>query len=352
MITEATIRPHRPGAGLAPSTRAPRRSLERSGHRRMVRLFAELHSPAGKDRAGKTPGSLCTKPDASDKLSAVILNPDGICGQIAAEQQRMTTLRGGESWLRGDPDYLREEGETVGFGRKGFFLACIDRNLANELIRRHHYSRKVVVTSVLHLGIFGEGRLQGVLQFGFAMNVMSMAKIVAGTKVDEYLELNRMWLCDSLPRNSESRAIAYAMTLIRAVRPKIGWVQSFADDRCKRQGVVYQASNFLYCGEHTSPFWELDGEFYHNIHMTRRTNPGPRGIHLQANRHRAVRHLYRQFRYIYFLKAHFRKRLLLKVHPYPKHAEQDSMVSRPATSREGRVQIPGSAPFKFPSEAR
>ncbi len=173
----------------------------------MVRLLAELHSPAGEDRAGKTPGNLCTKPVSSGRLSAVILNSDGICSQIVAEQQRMTALCGGESWLRGDPDYLREDGVTVGFGKQGFFLACIDRSLANELIRRHHYSRKVVVTSVLHLGIFGDGKLQGVLQFGFAMNVMSMAKIVAGTKVDEYLELNRMWLCDSLPRNSESRPL-------------------------------------------------------------------------------------------------------------------------------------------------
>jgi len=40
--------------------------------------------------------------------------------------------------------------------------------------------------------------------------------------------------------------------------------------------------------------------------------------HLQANRHRATPHTFRQFRYLYFLHKSARSRLLLPVLPYPK----------------------------------
>ena len=54
-----------------------------------------------------------------------------------------------------------------------------------------------------------------------------------------------MWLSDDAPRNSESRAISYAVKYIRKACPSVVWIQSFADERCGGLGVVYQAANFL-----------------------------------------------------------------------------------------------------------
>lgn len=209
--------------------------------------------------------------------------------------------------------------EAIGFGEASFYVRTIDRQLANGIIIANHYSRRVYSASTLHLGVFIGGELLGVLQYGFAMNPASAGSVVAGTGMLEYLELNRMWLDDRAPRNSESRALAFSIRLIRRVRPQVKWIQSFADERCGLFGTVYQAAGFTYHGEHKGIFWELDGEFYHNSLATNsKTARSPRAAHLLANIDRAKRLELRQFRYLRFLKPRFAKGCRHPARPYPK----------------------------------
>lgn len=209
--------------------------------------------------------------------------------------------------------------EAIGFGEAAFYVAMLDRQIANGIIIANHYSGRVYRASTLHLGVWIGGELLGVLQYGFAMNPASASSVVAGTAMSEYLELNRMWLDDRAPRNSESRALAASIRLIRRVRPEVKWIQSFADERCGLFGTVYQAAGFTYHGEHRGIFWELDGEFYHNSLMTNSRSAGnPRASHLIANRDRATRHTLRQFRYLRFLKPRFAKACRHPVRPFPK----------------------------------
>lgn len=209
--------------------------------------------------------------------------------------------------------------ETIGFGEPDFYVRTIDRQVANGIIIANHYSRRVYRASTLHLGVYVAGVLQGVLQYGFAMNPASGGSVVTGTQMSEYLELNRMWLADAAPRNSESRALACSIRLIRRVRPAVKWIQSFADERCGLFGTVYQAAGFTFHGEHLGRFWELDGEWYHDSLMTNgRTATSPRAAHLRANRDRATRHLLRQFRYLRFLKPRFAKACRYPALPFPK----------------------------------
>ena len=100
------------------------------------------------------------------------------------------------------------------------------------------------------------------------MNPASGASVVSGTSIENFLELNRMWLDDKAGRNSESQAISCSIKYIKHRYPRVKWIQSFADERCHCFGIVYQAASFKYYGEHTNVFWELDGEFYHNVNMT------------------------------------------------------------------------------------
>lgn len=220
---------------------------------------------------------------------------------------------------------------AVGFGDEAFAVKEIDRGLANAIIVKNHYSRKFYAASYIHLGVFIEGELVGVLQFGYAMNPASQASVVADTAIDEYLELNRMWLDDCAPRNSESRALSFALKIIRASYPKIKWVQSFADERCGLGGIVYQACNFRYYGEHRATFWELDGEVYHNSLMTRDARLSKSAANIQANKARAVAYDLRQFRYLYFMKPRFAKKCLHTEKPYPKIAArpEDERASSP-----------------------
>lgn len=225
------------------------------------------------------------------------------------------------------PTYRMADGRVIGFGTNDFYVEEIPRPIATGMIRALHYSGTHVNNGRIHLGVF-QGKTQkhivGVLQLGYAMNPRSQEKVVANTAVDEYLELNRMWMSEEAPRNSESRAIAYAFKYLRRAYPKIAWVQSFADERCGRLGVVYQAANFLYLGYHWTTFYWLDGVWYHEVNMTAIKRGGLRGQYLRANRHRAEAHRFRQFRYIYFLKTRARRNLRLKVRPYPKPANDNT----------------------------
>jgi hypothetical protein len=222
-----------------------------------------------------------------------------------------------------NPDYIMGKTGPQGFGCRAFYVAQIPCKEARDIITNFHYSHRVVNNSYLHLGVYIGEALEGALQFGYMLNPARAGKVVAGTVQGQYMELNRMWLSDEAPRNSESRAISYSVKYIRRICPSVAWIQSFADERCGGLGVVYQAANFLFIGSHKTAFFELDGDIYHKMLLTAHQKSGQRGHYVRANLHRAVRKDLRQFRYIFFLKRDWMKRLKLPVQPYPKPANFD-----------------------------
>jgi adenine modification enzyme len=209
--------------------------------------------------------------------------------------------------------------DVIGFGDDFFKIEIIDRDAANKIIIENHYSKKYYSASYIHLGIFINNKIVGVLQYGYAMNPASQSSVVSNTAIDEYLELNRMWLDDKAERNSESKAISYSIKFIKRKYPKIKWIQSFADERCGCYGIVYQAANFKYYGEHTSIFWTLDNIIYHNSLMSRRPELSKSAAILQNGKDRATSETLRQFRYIYFINKRCIKDCLLKELPYEKY---------------------------------
>jgi hypothetical protein len=214
--------------------------------------------------------------------------------------------------------YFFSEHGVAGFGCRDFYVAAIPRADAVAVILANHYSRRIVANSYVHLGVFVGGERLGVLQFGYMLNPRCCDKFVEGTQIHDYLELNRMWLDDRAARNSESRALSYAIKYLRRACPRVSWIQSFADERCGAWGVVYQAANFLYLGHHFTSFYELDGETYHEMLLTAHVKGGRRGEYLRANLNRAEHKRLRQFRYIYFVRQSWRRRLKMSPLPFPK----------------------------------
>ena len=211
--------------------------------------------------------------------------------------------------------------EIVGFGKPSFYIIEIKPDEANNIIKTNHYSHKIYNGTYIHLGVMVSGELKGVLQYGYALNPASGASVVPGTKNDGYLELNRMWIADGVGDYPESRAISMSIKYIRNKYKKIKWIQSFADERCRLFGIVYQACSFSYYGEHENTFWEIDGTVYHNIEMTvtetsKRYSKTSKKI--QARKDEATKMVLRQFRYIKFLDKHEKERCLLTEEPYPK----------------------------------
>lgn len=220
------------------------------------------------------------------------------------------------------------KGIVIGYSNGKIQVREIAKNVADKIIKENHYSHKVYNATYINLGIYAQDntkKLLGVLQYGSAMNPASCSSVVRDTKQDEYLELNRMWISDDAPQYTESMSIGCSIKYIRQRFPKIQWIQSFADERCKCFGIVYQACSFDYYGEHTSVFWELDGVAYHNISMTvskdsdRYKHNVGNCIYLQQNKDRARKMVLRQFRYIKFLDKRAKERCLLTQMPYPKY---------------------------------
>lgn len=220
----------------------------------------------------------------------------------------------------GKPAPITYDDKIVGYGCSDLYVATIESWLARTIISRFHYSKSFVNNSYLHLGVFFGRDLVGVMQWGYALNPSSGGRVVIGTGNREYMELNRLWVHNRMPKNTESRVISYSLKAIKLLHPSVQWVQTFADERCKRGGVVYQASNFLYIGSHETEFYELDGMFYHPIALNRKKG-GKKGEYLNQNIARAQKHKYRQFRYIRFLNKKAKRRLntkLFNIQPYPK----------------------------------
>lgn len=145
---------------------------------------------------------------------------------------------------------------------KDIILRPISASEANELVRRVHYSGKVVNNSQIHIGVYYRGKLEGAMQFGPSLDKRKIQGLVEGTLWHEFIELNRLAFTDALPRNSESRAIAIAMRLLRQYASQLKWVISFADATQCGDGAIYRASGFVLTGiKRNNQIWATpDGE--------------------------------------------------------------------------------------------
>lgn len=127
-------------------------------------------------------------------------------------------------------------------------IKVIPSKIANEFVKKHHYSGKVVSNSNLHFGAFLDGKLHGVMSFGPSTDKRKCQTLVRDTGWNEFIELNRMAFDNYLPRNSESRSISIALRMIKKQAPQIKWVISFADGTQCGDGTIYRASGFVLTG--------------------------------------------------------------------------------------------------------
>jgi hypothetical protein len=131
---------------------------------------------------------------------------------------------------------------------KEIIVKVIPSKVANEFVKKHHYSGKVAANSNVHFGCFLDEKLHGVLQYGSSMQKSNCIGYVKGTKWNEFLELNRMAFDDYLPKYSESRCISISIKLIKKNAPHIKWIISFADGTQCGDGTIYRASGFKLIG--------------------------------------------------------------------------------------------------------
>jgi len=161
---------------------------------------------------------------------------------------------------------------------KEIIVKVIAASVANQFIKKHHYSGKVVPNSSLHFGAFLDEKLHGVLSYGSPMVKAKVIHYVKETKWHEVIELNRMAFDDYLPKYSESRCIAITIKLIKKNAPHIKWILSFSDGNLCGDGTIYRASGFKLIGvsKNTSTYQLPNGEVVCSLtssaHRTKESN--------------------------------------------------------------------------------
>lgn len=254
---------------------------------------------------------------------------------------------------------------------KDIVVKPIKAAVANALVKRLHYSGKIVNNSQLHLGVYLNGRLEGAMQFGPSLDKRKLQGLVNGTIWNGFIELNRMAFSEALPRNSESRAISIAFRLIRKHYPNIEWVVSFADGAQCGDGTIYRASGFTLTGikKNTSIWRAPNGESFAASSLepgiggslaikraeTISRTTATKGKELSASRGKSSMQRFKdvgfepipgyQLRYIYFLNPEARNRLTVPVLPFSKIDEMGAGMykGKPKRDKQAMVAPSGTA---------
>lgn len=222
---------------------------------------------------------------------------------------------------------------------KDIVVKAISAKDANALVKRVHYSGKVVMGSQLHFGVFLNDRLEGVMQFGPSLDKRNTVRLVEGTGWNNFIELNRMAFSDRLPRNSESRALGVAFRIIKKQYPHIEWAVSFSDGTQCGDGTIYRASGFCLTGiKKNKTIWVFpDGEKVADLSIKLAADwqkkKFGRVIHGTAALHEAKRMGAKplagfQLRYVYFLNPQARERLTVPILPFSKIEEMGAGMYR------------------------
>lgn len=212
---------------------------------------------------------------------------------------------------------------------KDIVVKPIKASAANSLVKRLHYSKKVVPNSQLHFGVYLNGKLEGAMSFGPPINKKGTINIVKNTKWNGMIELNRMAFSDVLPRNSESRAMSVAFRLLKKHYPHIEWVVSFSDGTQCGDGAIYRAAGFVLTDIRESNALRKNpktGEVVHVIqahHMM---------ISKEWRKWEATKGY--QLRYVYFLNAEARKRLAVPILPFDKIDEMGAGMYKGQPKRD------------------
>ena len=117
----------------------------------------------------------------------------------------------------------------------------ISRREAVAAAVRHHYLHRAPPYSV-GMGLFGSGRLLGFVTFGCPAS-RHLQIGACPSDPGAVIELNRLWVSDEMPRNTETWFLRRALALLP---PKI--VVSYADTAHGHFGFVCRAANFEYAG--------------------------------------------------------------------------------------------------------
>lgn len=195
----------------------------------------------------------------------------------------------------------------------------VDNAIVDNLLIKNHYSRRITTNRWRSFGIFHHQMLVGAMQIGYGIRPQIKDKIIRGGDSETVKEFDRMYVDDTLPKNSESRIIGYLLRYLRKKYPGVKVLISYADGIRGNIGTIYQATNFDYIGRVRGEFYYIPSkdEWVHPVSMYHRHNT--RNIETLRKIYPDIQHIRGwHYRYVYFLDPKWKERLLVPIQPYPK----------------------------------
>ncbi len=160
-------------------------------------------------------------------------------------------------------------GGVIGYEapEKGVKIVVCEKAEADNVIVKHHYSRKVTKNSFVSLLVLYNGKVNGALQCGYGIR----PKIKGDYKPEQVREFDRMWLSDDMPKFSETIVLSLMHHYIKMVYPDIKYIVSYADTTVGNTGTIYRAANYKFIEAIKADLYILaDGERVHPVTMWHR----------------------------------------------------------------------------------
>ena len=143
-------------------------------------------------------------------------------------------------------------------------LLEVDKKVADEIIRKNHYSKKPCSNSFVSFIVEWRGATHGALQVGYG--IRNDKKDTSDTA-----EFDRMWLSDDMPKFSETNVISMLHKFLKLAHPNIKRIWSYADESAGNPGTIYKAANYRHVEDIPVDFYLLpDGERVHPVSMWHR----------------------------------------------------------------------------------
>lgn len=131
--------------------------------------------------------------------------------------------------------------DTISGVITGLRVQQVSSQTANTAVVRHHYLHRRTSISFAY-GLYKGPKMLGVVTFGTPPS-RHLQMSACPSDPSKVIELNRLWVDDVLPHNTESWFVSRALKMLP---PRI--VVSYADPRFGHYGYIYRALNFRYAG--------------------------------------------------------------------------------------------------------
>lgn len=131
---------------------------------------------------------------------------------------------------------------------------------AKYAVKHWHYSKCLPAGKLVKIGVWENDNFIGIVLFSRGANNNLLKPY--GLEQTEGCELTRVALNNH--KTSVTKIISVAIKMLKQQSPKLRLIVSFADERQKHLGIIYQAGNWVYAGHvHSSPEYFINNRWQH-----------------------------------------------------------------------------------------